>query len=212
MKISEMIDLMGILGIGEVNSAEEKATALKYLNLANAELYVRSFACNYNLFKKISTTSIPNQSYIELPVTPNNIYRVLLPTLKIALKPKTLLELSDLSFQRSPEGRPEFFAWSKKVIDFYPLQTGVAYPIDIVFQKSMEPLTEVTNEDDIPYPLQYHQLLVDGGLYWLSQSEGGFKSSQKIIDASNRWKIGKDDVATYFWSASPNKINTYSSI
>ncbi len=84
--------------------------------------------------------------------------------------------------------------------------------MQVVFVPQPKFLKAETPEDDIPYPLAYHPVLVDGALYYLFQEEGGFKSPQKAQAAEQRWEIGKTRLISYLYQASGSSFSTFSSV
>jgi hypothetical protein len=72
--------------------------------------------------------------------------------------------------------------------------------------------TEATEEKDIPYPIAYHPVLVDGALYYLFQEEGGFKSSRRENEAKARWETGKSKLLSYLHNSSGQTFSTFSSV
>jgi hypothetical protein len=74
------------------------------------------------------------------------------------------------------------------------------------------PLTEATEEAEIPYPVAYHPVLADGALYYLFQEEGGFKDAQKDVQARVRWETGKSRLLSYLYYSSGQTFSTFSSI
>ena len=73
-------------------------------------------------------------------------------------------------------------------------------------------LTENTDESEIPYPPAYHPVLVDGGLYYLFQQEGGFKNTTKENEALIRWQNGKTRLLSYLYTSSGEFLPTFSNV
>ena len=97
------------------------------------------------------------------------------------------------------------------MIRFVPVQTAVT-SIKVWYVPQPITLTEQTPEQDIPYPLAYHPVLVDGALYYLFQEEGGFKNLQKAQAAQARWELGKERLIAYLYNSSGTSFSTFSSV
>jgi hypothetical protein len=63
---------------------------------------------------------------------------------------------------------------------------------------------------DIPHPV--YPVLADGALYYLFQEEGGFKNTQKELEARKRWETGKSRLLSYLYTSSGQTFSTFSSV
>ena len=198
MTVQEMLYLMGTLGIGESPAIQtDESTDLKYLNLANTILYRETASVNDDILITEEAQNngddflfLENKSFIIIAV-------YCLPN------PKPLDKVSSTKFFRlttpgGESGLPRIFYKKKNKITYYPFQENVIYNFKILHAPSITPITTTTDEDDIPYPEEYHQTLVDGGLYYKFSQEGGFRSSSAKDQAEKRWEKSIKDLYNYF--------------
>jgi hypothetical protein len=108
-------------------------------------------------------------------------------------------------------GYPHQYYLQGQKVTFYPVQTAVM-TVKVSYTPQPLPFTEQTQEPDIPYPLAYHPVLVDGALYYLFQEEGGFKNAQKAVAAEQRWDQGQSRLLSYLYNASGETLSTFMSV
>ena len=133
--------------------------------------------------------------------------------------PSLRTTLKKISIQRALEMDPEFkqpgpltsYVLKKNTILLVPYQS---MPLDVVvwYIPEVVSLTEDTQESNIPYPLAYHPVLVDGALYYLFQEEGGFKNTQKAQAAEQRWEMGQSRLLSYLYNASGETLSTFMNV
>lgn len=214
MTIIEMLDLIALLGIGELNNDnDQKTTSLKYLNLAHAELYRATANINPNVFFSETLANVAGEDFITLSFTPFLIINVFPIGQTMALEGMSLAKFADYKFKNPFNGLPRFYANQRTHVSIYPLQTdNSVYTFLTTYAVDFTPFTMATLEADIPYPLTFHNILVDGALYYLFQDESGFKNTQKMTEALTRWKSGKAEVFAYFYNSTKERIGTYSNL
>ena len=215
MEVAKLLTLMGNLSLGNDNITEiERAIFLQYLNLAHLELYQVTANFNQDLLEKYDAEIPANTHEHDLGFTPYLINEVWVGASLASsrkLKRQSLVTLlATLPFWQNP-GTPKYYYLRKQVIGFVPKSI---VPFEVMLHYVAQPitLTEQTLEQDIPYPLAYHPVLVDGALYYLFCEEGGFKNLQKAQAAQARWEIGKTRLIAYLHNSSGTSFSTFSSV
>lgn len=214
MNVSEMLDLMATLGIGEATAVDySEDVFLQYLNLANCELYSETASLNSDILLYEIQSNVAGQNTIEVEENPFLLAKVLPQAQPNQLKIMSVLNYSTYVFLNpSATGSPIICTRQKKVISFYPSQDGTVYNFGVWYVPQPAVLTANTLEDDIPYPISYQQVLVDGALYYLFQDEAGFRSPQKENEALRRWKTGKTNLISYLRGANFNRMSTFCNV
>jgi hypothetical protein len=215
MQVSGLLNLMGNLSLGNDNITQvERSIFLQYLNLAHLELYQVTANFNQDLLEKYDAEIPANTHEHDLGFTPyliNEVWVGASLATSRKLKRKSLAALlATLPVWQNP-GTLEYYYLRKQVIGFVPKST---VPFEVMLHYVPQPitLTEQTPEQDIPYPLAYHPVLVDGALYYLFQEEGGFKNLQKAQAAQERWELGKERLIAYLYNSSGTSFSTFSSV
>ena len=212
MQVAGLLNLMGNLSLGNDNITQvERSIFLQYLNLAHLELYQVTANFNQDLLtdeRLVSEHPYGSVTLSEKPYLVNSVYD--------ASNQQNLSQMSlAAKLAQDPlfmhEGRPRHYFVKRARINFVPRPTTSAvYKVWYVPQPIT--LTEQTTEQDIPYPLAYHPVLVDGALYYLFQEEGGFKNLQKAQAAQARWEVGKTRLLAYLYNSSGQLFSTFSSV
>jgi hypothetical protein len=212
MQIAMMLKIIGNLSLGNDNiTPVEQAIFLQYLNLAHLELYQLTANFNQDLLSNVTVANTQNTNQFQLPEVPylvNNVYDL---TNKKAIDRISLTEAiaNDPAFTNT--GLPTHYYIQGNVLELVPKQTSTI-SLSIWYVPQAIHLTEITQEQDIPYPLTYHPILMDGALYYLFQEEGGFKNAQKAQDAANRWESGKSRLIAYFYNFKNRFFSTFSNV
>ena len=209
MTVIELLKLMGSLSLGEQNiAASEQAIFLQYLNLAHLELYGETASWNTDLYIRENINKPENVSSFTLAHTPLVMGTVSVPSAKRHLKRISLEE----AFQGDPdlthEGPVRGYTVQKNKVLLLPYEAK-ALSLVVWYIPQASPLQETTPEQEIPYPATYHNLLADGALYYVFQEEGGFKNPQKMLDAKQRWVLGKQRLISYLKGANYGVLSTY---
>lgn len=212
MRISELLTVMGNLSVGNDNVTPfERTIFLQYLNLAHLELFQETANFNQDLVE-IEILDREPEGVAAFPAMPYVVVCVYDVGHKRKLERLSQIDAID-PVCRSQSGTgmvaPSHYVIHKKTIQFIPAPT-VAITVLAWYIPQPQSLTLETEERDIPYPIAYHPVLVDGALYYLFQEEGGFKSSQKELEAKIRWEKGKSRLLSYLYSASGQTLSTFS--
>ena len=212
MQVSGLLTLMGNLSLGNDNITQvERAIFLQYINLANLELYQVTANFNQNLLIKETVANQAGLNYAQLSGTPYLVNSVYDLTHQRQLRQISLTDAIERDPAFVSTGNPCQYFVRQDMIRFVPVQTAVT-SIKVWYVPQPITLTEQTPEQDIPYPLAYHPVLVDGALYYLFQEEGGFKNLQKAQAAQGRWELGKERLIAYLYNSSGTSFSTFSSV
>lgn len=210
MKISKILDFMGVLSVGLDNvSDSERFIFLKYLNQAHYELYNHTAALNDDLIineEKLTTINIDN---VDLSQRPLSFSKVYVDGYTRPLKELRLIKFVDYT-KNTSSGSPCVFTWQVKKLSIYPLMKDISYNLDIWYTPVHVDLEEDTPEDEIPYPPSFHNVLLDGALYYLFQDEGGFKNSAQVDSQTVKWEKGKQDLYSYLFHKTGEVVSTHS--
>lgn len=211
MNVSDMMDIMKTLGIGEVYSDDDsKRIALSFLNLANDQLYAETANINSGIFVNESAlVSVPGQNYVTLTQTPFSISRVFPVGTTCQLKGMSVLDFADYQFNNISSSDPINYTNIGTSLMFWPYVAANPYTLNVWYTPERTMLDETTTESKIPYPPSYHRVLVDGALYYLFQDESGFKNPKKENEALSRWDKGRMDLKSYFYGSNRMSINTF---
>lgn len=210
MQVSALLTLMGNLSVGSDNvTPRERTIFLQYLNLAHLELYQVTANFNQDLLIQENLANEENSNKVTLSQMPYLVSSVYDVTHKQKLTRLSLVDAVDDDPDLSGTGTPSQYFLQKNILQFVPAQTAVI-PVIVWYAPQPSLLTEETDEADIPYPLAYHPVLVDGALYYLFQDESGFKSSQKEETARARWETSKTRLLSYLYTSSGQIFSTFS--
>jgi hypothetical protein len=212
MQVSDLITLMGTLSVGSDNvTPSERAIFLQYLNLAHFQLYQETSTWNDDLLVEETLRTSAELPIITLSQIPFVMIGVFDNTNKRTLSQKSIQDLiiEDPSF--SATGKPKSFYLIKDQLNFYPVPSDIL-EVKAWYTPQPTSLKDNSEEIDIPYPLAFHPILVDGALYYLFQQEGGFKNTVKEGEARERWNNGKSFLLSYFYSRRPDSLSTFSNV
>ena len=212
MEVSTLLSLMGNLSLGNDNiTKEERTIFLQYLNLAHLELYQVTANFNQDLLVQVTLANQVDSNQVQLPEPPYLVNHVYDLTHHRQLRRISLSDAIERDGSKTWTGNPTQYVVRRDILEFVPIQTAVT-SINLWYVPQPIPLTEQTPEEDIPYPLAYHPVLVDGALYYLFCEEGGFKNLQKAQDAQRRWEVGQTRLLAYLYNSSGQLFSTFSSV
>jgi len=211
MNVSDMINVMKTLGIGQVYSDDEtNQIFLTFLNLANDQLYSETANINSGiLVNDPALVSVINQNSVTLTKTPFSISRVFPVGKKNALDGKSVLDFADYQFANSDSNDPSVYTSIGKNLMFWPFVNDISYTMNVWYAPERTMLELTTQESGIPYPPSYQRVLVEGALYYLFQDESGFKNPRKENAALERWDKGRADLKSYFYGSNNMLIRTF---
>lgn len=211
MKVSEILALMGTLSVGNDNvTPTERAIFLQYLNLAHLELYQETANFNEDLLVQESLMTEQGSNTVmlsQMPYIVSSVY-VLTPH-KQKLPRLSVIDGNDRHIAGT--ATPSAYFVQKNILSLVPTPMSVT-SVAVWYIPQPLPLTDAMDGEDIPYPAAYHPVLADGALYYLFNEEGGFKNTQKELEARKRWEVGKSKLLAYLYSSSGQTLSTFSSL
>ena len=200
MNVSELIDLVSQLSFGRATpTAKERELYLRFLNLANLEMW--QIAVNANQFLKKVDIFFEDQSN-QAPI-PKGYYLKKLFYGEKTMKQSTLDHLFNIP-------QSEYIIINNEIIINPPYNQPTKldpsdnkhkkYIVALVLDNPknlVENVADNTNEVDEPvYPLPYHVGLVYGALFYLYTSNKGF--IEKIKYQMISWDEAKKNLASYY--------------
>jgi hypothetical protein len=212
MSVSTLLTLMGHLSLGNDNiTPEERQIFLHYLNLAHFDLYQVTAPFNQNLFVFETLSNVLGENAVTLTNSPYAMQSVYDQTRKQKLTRSSLADLLEKDPGFEATGHPQQYFLQGSVLHFYPSQTAITL-VRAVYTPQPVRFTEETEEKDIPYPIAYYPVLVDGALYYVFQEEGGFKNPQKAVEAQKRWEDGRSRLLSSLYNTSGETLTTFMSV
>ena len=214
MNMLEILHTMGTLSIDNdnFNENEQNVINLKYVNLFHFPLFSATANLNEDLpFNEVKTKTSGNLS-IQLNYMPFLVQSVYDKTNRRVLSKKSFSEILQRDPDLSSRGAAYWYYTKGKDIFLYPHQLDNVIDLGVWYTKNPEPFLLTTTEEEIPYPVPFHPLLVDGGLYYLFQDVGGFRNTQKENEAKIRCETGKSNLLSYLYNRNGRFFTTYSNV
>ena len=201
MTVNEILINAALLGVGLDNpSPNDLDIFLRYLNLAHWELIRKTAPFNPRVVVLNEEQPCIEGVVNPLNNTPFAFKKVYESTLNRSLEPTSIDEI-----QKSDPGLiktatyPSSWYYFNNTLNVYPIFSGT---IGVWYIPQPTPLDFNTLEQNIPYPIPYHPILIDGTCYYLFQGEGAFKDGVKMQTALARWEKGKTELMSYLISLS----------
>jgi hypothetical protein len=211
MNVSDIINMMALTGVGlEDPTPEDREIYLKFINLANLELYRLAIFSEKSLYRDITNITTDANGVYHFPIFPLEIEKVICTSLLKNLHFDVIENLQKYDTLLNKEGTPSKWYFNRKNLVIYPVQTA---PIDLILWTIPNPihLTLDTAEMDIPYPPVYHDILMHGASYFLFQSEGG-KNREKMIIAEKKWTDGKTRLLDFLQAYQKPQTSTFENV
>lgn len=213
MQVIDILQTMALMSVGGDNlTPKTQAIFLRYLNLANRNIYNKIASINPDLFINEQIQSIQNSEDIQLNQNPFLVSALYVENQYPGLRLKTFLDFIDFKKDFNGNGDPQVFTFRKDTVSIYPIRDNTQYNLDIWYTPQPLILDLTVDENDIPYPVSFHNILVDEALYYLFLDEDGFKDSRKSMEAKERAKDQKKDLISYFYANSNQTLGTFSNV
>jgi hypothetical protein len=210
MNVQQMIELMGTLGVGEGSNVVPENIYLQYLNVANLDLYTSTANFNDDILIFEDHQNVLGINSIDLEFMPYIINQVLVNGQKDPLFHTSLVRYNTIVFQNpNPQTIPNIYTKQNYSLYFYPFNQGTVYSLNTTYSKQPEPLTLETQESEIPYPIAYHNVLVDKALCYLFDGEGGFRSTKNQDRAARNYEIGYKKLIAYLQGSNAHRMATF---
>lgn len=206
---------MGTLSLGNDNVSEsERSIFLKYLNRSHEQLFAKTANLNRNLPINEQVANVQDSNDVVLGNSIFSMLKVYVPSLGREggkLKYKDIFTLIEEDPGLKEKGLPTNYWITGNTIHFYPKQTAV-FNTSVWYIPSITLFDLNTQEDEIPYPVEYHRVLADGALWYLFQDAAGFKNPTKEQEAKIRWEDGKAELLSYLYNSEDSLIFTFSNV
>ena len=200
------------LSMGDEESPEvSNVINLQYLNLIHFELYRLTAAVNPDAKIEHQTIGVVD-GLLQNAIKPLVVKSIYLPRGQnsITLKPITYHAILQYDPECQSTGFPTYWYKLNKQIYTYPKYTG---DVKVVYVAEPTLFTLATTSDEIPYPVIYHRVLIDGTCYYVFQGESGLKNKQELLLSWQRWSNGKKECYAYLMNQSGSGIiSTYSPV
>ena len=195
MTIDTMIQLLTRFGIrSDLIDGEEQDFYIHYLNLAHLELY-RTVA-PYIPSLVIQEEGRTVEGKLELSQNPFLILGVQNTVLRTELAKTRPESWVSQNINPDDEGTADSYWSNGRIVQVVPREDTF---LRIYFVPFSTDLTLDTVEDEIPYPREFHPLLIDGALKYLQQDvdTSSIKDSTRIQRAAAEWEKGKGELRTF---------------
>ncbi len=221
MNVAEIIDLVAEFSASGSNATEaQRSIFLKYLNLYKDKLYRDTALINKDVLQYVELAKDYNK---DIGLTFCFEEKMQIVSVFDFKQQKFLLEKSKpeaIALYRGKVGEPLVYSFVKTHMDashtwcnqlsLYPVPASC----DILVRYILEPASfEMTTPSRlIPFPPAFHQLLVDGTLWYVFQEEGGFRDSSKAKEAKDRCSMGEQELVSYLVNAQPDQSEAMNGI
>ena len=205
MDVSQILDILIGFGVrSDLISTDEKSTYLKYVNLAHQELYALTAVLNPDLVSALQLNitdgygTLPNKPYQLITVTDNNQANTSSANLKQRSVSQMVKDYPQWGFEDPDivKGTPQYYLLRDKTLYLVP-STDTTVTINYI--PNPQDFVLETPADEIPYPIVFHKILIDGALRYLYQdvNESSVKDDMRIRQAVLNWEMGKGRLVNY---------------
>lgn len=213
MQVIDILQTMALMSVGGDNlTPKTKAIFLRYLNLANGDIYNKTANINPDLLVNEQLQTNQDSEDVQLNQNPFLVSALYVENQYPGLLLKTFLDFIDFKKNYNGNGDPQVFTFRKDTVSISPIRANTQYNLDIWYTPQPIILDENTAENDIPYPLSFHDVLVNKALYYLFLDEDGFKDSRKSMEAKERSKDQEKDLISYLYANSNQTLGTFSNV
>lgn len=210
MNVPQMLELMGTLGVGEGANVIPNDVYIQYLNIANLELYTKTANFNDDILEEFLGQNTAGSNFFDLPIVPHLITNVLPTGQKNPLVKRSRVRFDTYVYENpNSQIQPYIYKRVKNRLTFYPYNLNIVYPMNVYYAPPPAWLTINTQEQDIPYPIAYHKVLVDGALHYLFAGEGGFRSTKNQDRADADYAKGTKSLIAYLQGSNAHHMGTF---
>jgi hypothetical protein len=205
VNVSDILDVMASFSIGSTHvTPQQRSLHLKYLNVAYEELYRETALVN----EGVSSLFVFKDAYEGHNGITLNEDAMMVSSVFDFSNRQELAKQTTANALKAYEGcSGHLHAFSAVLDAFVPQFQVFLYPapvkahVLITWIKNIIPLQEITKSSELPYPADFHSILVDGGLWYVFQEEGGFKDSLKAKESKRRWEKGKQNLTAFLFNS-----------
>jgi hypothetical protein len=208
MDVRGIINMISSLSVGlDEPTQADVSVYLSYLNQVHLKLY-RQTAPN-NPFLVLGREILPVVDGIVSPTSePFFMLRSIYTEQGTPLTASSLDNILKEDPRLTRRATPTQWYFSSNAISVYPLFTG---NVGVLYVKNPTLFNINTTEEQIPYPAAYHDVLVNGTLFYLFSQEAGFRTDGKMAEVKQLWEQQSQELLTYLIKISGKKLySTYS--
>lgn len=214
MNADDLIEQIGLRAFGIESPTEiDRKIYLDLLNTVHFELYRKTALVSPYVEESLRKVEVREEERFPLPSCfldkmPFLIKRVIAKDR--ILKQTQLGKILEKDARLNKSGEPEYWGIFSKSLFIYPSYKGDVFIYAI---EDAPLLKEETLEEEIPYPLMYHDVLVDGVVAKTLSTEGGLKNNKEAENAQIRWTKGYNELYQYYLALTGEKsTSTFSHI
>lgn len=199
MNVSQIIDLIAQISFDDdVPSTADRARILTYINLANNDVYQQVAQIGSAFLSGTSVLTLTD-SAVDLPVDFFKSIKVIDITNGTALVAKEVeaIETDEPALNRT--GTPEYYYIEGGQLKVYPLQD---VQVRLRYTPNLALLADTSDDTQIKYPAQFHQIIADGALYYMFEDERDIRNDSEINRAEVRYTNLKTNLVNYYKSES----------
>lgn len=205
MNISDIINTIAVISFNDDNpSADDRVRILRYVNLANQEVFRKIYQIA-SPFISTSTTLTLTSGAATLPTDVFKIVKVVDTTNTRILTEKSLEEIEDLDPALTSTGQPKYFYRDGASIKVWPTQD---VSLRFRYVQELSDLVDEASAASIVFPAAFHSLLIDGGLYYMFEDERDQRAVQEIVLAGKRFDSTLSKLLAYYRTEGRQRLRT----
>lgn len=195
MTVAELINQIAAISFNDDNaSSADRARILRYLNLANNKIFYKISQIASAFVSQTTTLSLTSGA-VALPSDHYKTIKIIDTTNSAVLVPKEIEAIEDEDPALSATGNPRNYYIEGGNLKVYPSQD---INIRMRYTPVVEPLVDEASEATILYPRPFHEVLIDGGLYYMFEDERDTRALQEIALADNKFNQGIAALVEYY--------------
>jgi hypothetical protein len=212
VNIRQIINTVANLSNGmDEASASDIPAYLENVNLAHSELYTLIYSFNLPAFLK----KVVIQSDAATINDVLFVYSVAIDGQPKPLKKAFYHELILTDPSLSKVGSPsEYYCTESANTWTFGLYPASDVPVSLIVHYVPQPVDLKLDDEEaaIPYPRMWHNLLVDGAIYYAIQADEGFNSTVDIKIYTSRWEKAKSQFLANRLANKNRSIRTFSNV
>lgn len=205
MQASDVLNRVIDLSLGQNDvSEEERVKFLHYLTLALVDFYTRTASMNEASCQTFTKDNIDERTDIAVtdrigrPSPILCIQKITTPTFTF----KKMISCSDMQMRKFlGQNQEPVYCVQNNLVTLYS-RGHTPYRVFISYIPALTARVELSTDLSAFIPVQWHDLLIYGTLYYIYQDMDGFKSSVKESIAAKEWKAGLSRCVASLFNAS----------
>jgi len=195
MNVSQIIDLVAQVSFNDdVPSATDRARILSYINLANNDVYQQVAQIGSAFLSNAQQLTL-TAAAVDLPSDFFKSISVVDLTNGFTLSAKQVEDIEKEDPLLDATGSPVHFYIEGGQMKVYPaedIDLRLRYTPNLALLEDNDSLSQVT------YPAQFHQILVEGGLYYMFEDERDIRTNAEIARSEVRYEKLKTNLVNYY--------------